>query len=79
MCETAKRDGCNITDPGMTIKKCEASCCFEDKCNSITGGSGSGGNVPATTAPTSKGSSNGASFIATLMSVTALFAYFFIH
>jgi len=79
MCEKAKKDGCNITNPGMTIKTCEASCCFEDKCNGITGGSGSGGNVLATTAPTSKGSSYVASFIATFMSVTALFAHFFIH
>ena len=68
-----------MTNLGMTIKKCEASCCFEDKCNGIIGGSGSGGNVLATTTPTSKASSNVVSFIATFMSVTALFAHFFIH
>ena len=101
MCETAKRNGCNITDPGITIKNCEASCCFEDKCNGINGGSGSGGNVVSTPTPTSKGSSHVASgsggnvvsaptptskgsshvasFIATFLSVTALFTHFFIH
>ena len=79
MCETAERDACNKTDPGMTIKNCEASCCFKDKCNGINGESGSGGNVVATSTPTSKGSSNVESLIATFMSVTALFAHFFIH
>ena len=68
-----------ISDPGMTIKSCEGSCCFEDKCNGINGGSGSRGNLVPTLQPTNKGSSNLASFIATFMSVTALFAHFFIH
>ena len=75
----AKKAACNITDPGMTIKKCESSCCFENKCNGIRAESGSGGSVIATTGPTNKGSSNVASFIATFMSATALFAQFFIH
>lgn len=79
MCEKSKQSACNITDPAINIKKCEADCCFEDKCNGIAGGSGSGGNVVATTTPTSEGSSHVASFIATFMSVTALFAKFFIH
>lgn len=78
-CETAKTDACNITDPGMTIKNCEVSCCFEDKCNGINGGSGSGGNVVVTSTPTSKGSSHVASFITMFMSVTALFTNFLIH
>ena len=48
MCKTSEKQACNQTSSGMTVKKCDFKCCFEDKCNGISapggGGTGTGGN-----------------------------------
>ena len=80
MCDTWKEKACNQTFKDMTVKKCEFRCCFEDNCNKMpvappTGGTDPKSAVPPTTAgPTSKGRSNGASFIATSVIAVALLA-----
>ncbi|KAJ7389439.1 hypothetical protein OS493_031683 [Desmophyllum pertusum] len=61
----------NYEGSGFTLKKCEANCCDEDKCNGI--------GAAGPTAPANNGCSHVASFLATLMSITAIFAGFFTH
>lgn len=69
MCGQIKDHACNQAsgglEPGMTMTKCDAECCYEDKCNGL--------ESPST------GSIKAASVIGTFLSVMTIFAVVFIH
>ncbi|XP_078364547.1 uncharacterized protein LOC144648972 [Oculina patagonica] len=101
MCGMAKAQYCNASNfqgSGMTMKSCEANCCFQDKCNGLNATFGTisptvSATMPASIAATTSGkgatttgptiTSNAclhvASFTVIFMSITVMFAGFFMH